>query len=137
MRRHMKLLLPIVALALVAAACGDDDGGSEAVSGDDLGGREVTVGVENLYPPFNYIPTDSTEGAGWDYDVWREICNRLNCTAGFVEAAWPDVIVEVGLKSVAESLVYHWSAGFTAYDNGHDASGSRFGAKLLERAFRR
>ena len=96
MRRHMKLLLPIVALALVAAACGDDNGGSEAVSGDDLGGREVTVGVENLYPPFNYIPTDSTEGAGWDYDVWREICNRLNCTAVFKEAAWPDVIVEVG-----------------------------------------
>ena len=95
MRRRLKLLLPIVALALVAAACGDDDGG-EAAAGDDLGGRDVTVAVENLYPPFNYIPEGSSEGAGWDYDVWREICNRLNCNAVFVEAAWPDLIIQTG-----------------------------------------
>ena len=33
---------------------------------------------------------------GWDYDVWNEICTRLNCTAEFVEAGWPAVIVETG-----------------------------------------
>jgi len=96
MRRHTKWLLPLVALALVAAACSDDEPESSTSAAGDLGGREVTVGVENLYPPFNYIPTGSSDGAGWDYDVWREICNRLNCTAVFVEAAWPDVIVQVG-----------------------------------------
>ncbi len=97
MRRHLRLLLPIVVLAMIAAACGDDesDGGGDASAGD-LGGREVTIAVENLYPPFNYIPEGSDEGAGWDYDVWREICDRLNCTAVFVEAAWPDLIIETG-----------------------------------------
>ena len=94
MRKHLRLLLPIVVLALVAAACGSDD---DAVSdAGDLGGREVTIAVENLYPPFNYIPEGSTEGAGWDYDVWREICTRLNCTPVFVEATWPDLIIETG-----------------------------------------
>ncbi len=94
MRKHLRLLLPIVVLALVAAACGSDD---DSGSGDgDLGGRDVTIAVENLYPPFNYIQEGSTEGAGWDYDVWREICTRLNCTAVFVEATWPDLIIETG-----------------------------------------
>ena len=58
----------------------------------DLGGRTVTVGVENAYIPFNYIPVGTTEGIGWDYDVWREICRLLNCTAEFAESAWPGVI---------------------------------------------
>ena len=94
MRKHLRLLLPIVVLAVVAAACGSDD---DSGSGDgDLGGRDVTIAVENLYPPFNYIAEGSTEGAGWDYDVWREICTRLNCTAVFVEATWPDLIIETG-----------------------------------------
>ena len=106
MRRHMKLLLPIVALALVAAACGDSDDTTTtaaattttaaAAAAGDLDGRTVTVAVENAYPPYNYIPEGSSEGAGWDYDVWREICNRLNCTAEFVEAVWPDLIIETG-----------------------------------------
>ena len=98
MKRHIKLLLALVALALVAAACSssDDTTTTAAAAAGDLGGRDVTIAVENLYPPFNYIPSDSTDGAGWDYDVWREICNRLNCNAVFVEAAWPDLIVQTG-----------------------------------------
>jgi polar amino acid transport system substrate-binding protein len=54
----------------------------------DLGGREVRIAVENAYPPFNYIDKDTDEAVGWDYDVGREICKRLNCTPVFVEAAW-------------------------------------------------
>lgn len=61
----------------------------------DLSGRTVTVGVENAYLPFNYILAGETEGQGWDYDAWREICNRLNCVAEFVEAGWPAVIDQV------------------------------------------
>jgi polar amino acid transport system substrate-binding protein len=108
MRRHLKLLLPLVALALVAAACSSSDDTTTTAAAaattttaagsaaGDLGGRTVTVAVENAYPPYNYIPAGSSDGAGWDYDVWREICNRLNCTAEFVEAVWPDLIIETG-----------------------------------------
>ncbi len=53
----------------------------------DLGGLEVTVAVENAYPPFNVID-EAGEGVGWDYDVWRAICEKLNCTPVFVESAW-------------------------------------------------
>jgi polar amino acid transport system substrate-binding protein len=54
----------------------------------DLGGREVRIAVENAYPPFNMIDEESGEAVGWDYDVWRGICEKLNCTPVFVEAAW-------------------------------------------------
>ncbi|MGD2061179.1 MAG: transporter substrate-binding domain-containing protein [Acidimicrobiia bacterium] len=83
-------------LAMVLAACGDDTG-SDGGSGDgsDLGGQTVTVGVENAYLPFNYILAGETEGQGWDYDAWRDICERLNCEPEFVEAAWPAVIDQV------------------------------------------
>jgi len=53
----------------------------------DLGGREVRMATENLYPPFNFID-DAGEAVGWDYDVGRRICEILNCEAVFVETAW-------------------------------------------------
>ena len=110
--RWLRLLGLLFAIALVAAACGDDDddsssdttaaaddGGSDDGGSDsglpDLGGRTVTVGVENAYLPFNYIPVGGDEGEGWDYDAWREICRLLNCEAEFVAAGWPDVIDQV------------------------------------------
>ncbi|HEX6220602.1 MAG TPA: ABC transporter substrate-binding protein, partial [Acidimicrobiia bacterium] len=61
----------------------------------DLGGETVTVGVENAYLPFNFIPEGETEPTGWDYDAWNDICERLNCVPEFVESAWPAVIDQV------------------------------------------
>ena len=94
MGKTLKLLVLAAVLALVAAACSDDDS-SDSEAGD-LGGRTVTVAVENAYTPYNFIDADTNEAMGWDYDAWREICERLNCVAEFVEAGWPDVIVETG-----------------------------------------
>ena len=116
MTKRLRLLIALIAvLALVAAACSDDDsadtttaagGGdttpateaptTEAASGlPDLGGQTVTVGVENAYLPFNYIPVGESEGVGWDYDAWDEICALLNCVNEMVEAGWPAVIDQV------------------------------------------
>jgi polar amino acid transport system substrate-binding protein len=61
----------------------------------DLGGREITIAVENAYLPFNYIDPKTKEPAGWDYDAWNEICKRLNCTPKYMEAAWDGMIAAV------------------------------------------
>ena len=105
MRMRYKLFAIFAVLAMVLAACGDDgaqdgDGAATTAAGEtgempDLGGEEVTVGVENAYLPFNFIPEGETEPQGWDYDAWRDICERLNCEPVFVEAAWPAVIDQV------------------------------------------
>ena len=106
------VLLPEdIAAALGAAAPADDDmadddmteeeattttvADDEAAAAPDLEGRTVTVGVENAYLPFNYVPVGGTEGEGWDYDAWNEICRLVNCQAEFVAAGWPDVIDQV------------------------------------------
>lgn len=61
----------------------------------DLGGRTVTVALENAYPPFSYKEEGSEEFIGWDYDSVREICARLNCVPEFVETAWDGMILAV------------------------------------------
>jgi polar amino acid transport system substrate-binding protein len=66
----------------------------------DLEGITVTVGVENAYLPFNYIPLGETEGTGWDYEAWAAICELLNCVPEFVEAGWPQVIDQVAAGEI-------------------------------------
>jgi polar amino acid transport system substrate-binding protein len=61
----------------------------------DLGGREVTIAVENQYLPFNYIDPETGEPAGWDYDTWDTICEMLNCVPVYVEAGWEGMIQAV------------------------------------------
>ncbi|MDH3190503.1 MAG: transporter substrate-binding domain-containing protein, partial [Acidimicrobiia bacterium] len=107
MNTRKRLIALFAVLAMILAACGGGEGGettttaagettTTAGSGlPDLGGREVTVGVENAYLPFNYIPIGATEGEGWDYDAWAAICELLNCVPVFVEAGWPAVIDQV------------------------------------------
>ncbi len=61
----------------------------------DLGGREVTVAIENAYLPFNYVLLDTGEPGGWDYDFLAEACKRLNCVPVFVEFQWDPMIQAV------------------------------------------
>jgi polar amino acid transport system substrate-binding protein len=61
----------------------------------DLGGRSITIAVENAYLPFNYIDLQTGQPAGWDYDAWAEICVRLNCVPQFVEISWDSMIAAV------------------------------------------
>jgi polar amino acid transport system substrate-binding protein len=66
-------------------------GGSAATGLTDLGGKTITVAVENAYPPFNSIDQATGQGVGWDYDAVKEICKRLNCVPEFKQAAWDGI----------------------------------------------
>ncbi|GAB4151325.1 MAG: basic amino acid ABC transporter substrate-binding protein [Candidatus Promineifilaceae bacterium] len=105
MKRKYLLFLAVLASLFLLAACGGTEPsaepGDETTTGDssselpDLGGREVTIAVENAYLPFNYISLATGEPGGWDYDAWNAICERLNCTPVYVEAAWEGMIQAV------------------------------------------
>lgn len=71
-------------------------GGDEAAGGlSDLGGQTLTIAVENAYLPWNYIDPDTGEPAGWDYEVWDEICRLLNCVPELIESSWEGMIQAV------------------------------------------
>ena len=61
----------------------------------DLGGRVVTVAVENAYMPFNVIDEETGEAVGWDYDTLGLICELLNCVPEYIETSWEGMIVAV------------------------------------------
>ena len=100
MLKKRAIAMLVVALALVASACASDGSSTTTAAtaaGEvpDLGGRTVTIAVENAYLPFNYIPVGATEGAGWDYDAFRAICDLINCTPDFVQMQWDPMIDQV------------------------------------------
>jgi polar amino acid transport system substrate-binding protein len=61
----------------------------------DLGGRTITVAVENAYIPFNFEALATGEAAGWDYDFLEEACARLNCVPDYIEFGWDTMIASV------------------------------------------
>jgi polar amino acid transport system substrate-binding protein len=95
MKKHSLIFGILILVSLLFAACGPEttggNTGSAASGMPDLGGRTVVVAVENAYPPFNSIDETSGEAIGWDYDVVREICVRLNCVPDFQQAAWDGI----------------------------------------------
>lgn len=101
MTRTIRLISLIVLAALLLAACAPaakssaDCPGTGPQTVQDLKCREITVAVENAYLPFNYILVSTGEAAGWDYDVWNELCTRLNCVPVYTEAAWDGMIQAV------------------------------------------
>lgn len=93
-------LLFLLLLSVALVACGGaetSETATESEAGEltDLNGREITVAVENAYLPFNYIDPATGEPAGWDYEAIGAICELLNCTPVYVEAAWEGMIQAV------------------------------------------
>ncbi len=96
MKMSYGILVLLLLASLVLASCttpaAQAPGEGAAMEGlPDLGGRTVTVAVENAYPPFNYLDEATNEPIGWDYDAVREICARINCTPDFREASWDGI----------------------------------------------
>ena len=74
----------------------------------DLGGREITIAVENAYPPYNSVDADGN-GVGWDYDTFRDICDAINCTPVFQQMAWDGMLIAVSQGQVdvaADGITY-------------------------------
>jgi polar amino acid transport system substrate-binding protein len=109
--KKLYVLASIVILAsLVLSACGgavtptpmpvEPDGGIGGLP--DLGGREILIAVENAYNPFNFIDEATGEAVGYDYDLFAEACERLNCTPVFVQTSWDTIVAVMGGTGEAE-----------------------------------
>jgi len=93
------MFVPLLLLALGVQA--QDSEVSELVAWPDLGGREIVVAVENLYPPYNFLD-ESGNGVGWDYDTFRDICTLLNCVPVFRQMTWESLLASITSGSSGE-----------------------------------
>jgi len=59
----------------------------------DLGGREIKIGSDTTYPPFETVEQQTKKIVGFDPDLMNEICRRANCKARFMTAAWDGIFV--------------------------------------------
>lgn len=92
MKKLFLILSVLMIVSMLLAACGSPAAGTGgSTSKTDLGGKKITVAVENAYPPFNSIDETTNKGVGWDYDTVTEICKRLNCVPEFKQAAWDGI----------------------------------------------
>ncbi len=83
----MKPLLRLLCLLLPLPALGQPL--------PDLGGRVVTVAVENAYPPMQFINPATGAAVGWEYDAMNEIAARLNFTVVYKAFGWPGVFAAI------------------------------------------
>lgn len=113
-------------LLLLFSALGTYAQDEETPNLPDLEGREITVAVENAYPPYNYID-ENGNAIGWDYDTFRDICRLINCEPVFVEMAWDGMLIAVANGEVdvaADGITYteerdesvDFSSLYQAYD---------------------
>lgn len=56
----------------------------------DLGGREIKIGSDTTYPPFEFVD-ESKQIVGFDPDLLAEICRRANCRATFITTGWDGI----------------------------------------------
>jgi polar amino acid transport system substrate-binding protein len=56
----------------------------------------LRIAVENAYQPFNFIDTESGEAVGYDYDIFNEICTRINCQPEYIETSWDAMVAVMG-----------------------------------------
>ena len=86
--RVRRLLWLVLAFALVAAACGDDDGGG-ITQNDGV----LTVGSDIPFPPFEDY--DGDQVVGFDADLINEIAERLDLTAEWVAGPFDTIFTQL------------------------------------------
>ncbi|RUX95204.1 MULTISPECIES: transporter substrate-binding domain-containing protein [unclassified Mesorhizobium] len=78
----MKKILIGLALALLTAG---------AASAADLGGKLLKVGSDTTSPPMESVDTATGQIVGFDVDVIKAVCGKINCKAEFVTTGWDGI----------------------------------------------
>ena len=95
LRSKLKLIVLVLAfLVPVLGVLAQDGISADKIKWPDLGGREITVAVENAYPPYNYLDSNN-KPVGWDYDTFTAICQLINCKPVFKETAWDGMLIAI------------------------------------------
>ena len=95
--RWSRLALAALLVALVMAGTASRTSALQSISFNlpDLKGRVVNAVTENAFTPLNFVDPKSGKSVGLEYEIWGEICLRLNCALSWKTAAWDGMIAAV------------------------------------------
>lgn len=102
--RSVWQVMILLVVAVLTAACARGTQSSAPPAGQsqpaaqpvgsvpDLGGKEVKIGSDTTYPPFETVD-EAKKIVGFDPDMMDEICKRANCKSTFVTTAWDGIFI--------------------------------------------
>ena len=79
--------LALAAIAMIAAGCG---GGSDT-TGEEEGGKKLTVGSDVPYPPFEEFGKSKTEFKGFDVELVEAIGEKIGRTPEFQDTSFDTI----------------------------------------------
>ncbi len=64
----------------------------------DLKGQKVRVGSDITYPPFEFPDKTTGEPTGFDIEMVKDLCQRLNCVPEFIPTGYDGIFVALAAK---------------------------------------
>lgn len=100
MNIRQRIAMVIIALLAVTSVAATTVHAQQAITFDlpDLKGKTVIAVTENAFTPLNFVEPKSGKAVGFEYDLTKEICVRLNCTLNWKVQAWDGMIAAVAAK---------------------------------------
>jgi ABC-type amino acid transport substrate-binding protein len=93
--KKLSLVLCMILLVLIMAACGGDKEVEGSVVGETLKNikseGEIRIAMEGAYPPYNFI-NKSNQLEGFDVDFAQEVAKRLGVKAVLLPNPWDSMI---------------------------------------------
>ncbi|MBX3061547.1 MAG: transporter substrate-binding domain-containing protein [Anaerolineae bacterium] len=100
----LTLVISISGVGLVARAQGDPTRVPAILP--DLAGQKVVAVSSFDYTPLIFKDAgNDNKAAGMEYELWGEICKRLNCTLEWEETAWDGMIEAIRQKQYDVGMV--------------------------------
>lgn len=92
--KHVNYFLGLlVALMLIAAACGDDEGGEYALVSEDT----LTVCTDSPYFPMEF--EEDGRYTGFDIELMRAIADDLGLSLSVVNSGWDPIVSGLGMEA--------------------------------------
>ncbi len=100
MKFRMRLALPLIGALAAALTAFGAPARAGGISFDlpDLKGQKIAAVTENAFTPLNFVDTKSGKSVGLEYELWNEICLRLDCVTDWKVTAWDGMITAVIAK---------------------------------------
>jgi polar amino acid transport system substrate-binding protein len=90
--RAGRILFALIASLSAAAAFAQSDASQQPRT-------ELRIATEGAYPPFNFVDTDG-QLKGFEIDLARALCERINATCIFVQTDWESLLPDLRRSQV-------------------------------------